>query len=167
MCFNGEALAREIFGSRIPVVTAIGHEIDWTLADYVSDLRLPTPTAVAGFLSPSKREVSLRVDAAFRRIVKTAAHRLWGFLARVESVFRSLRSRLARSCRAKLRSLGSLEQRLGAFDRGKILRQGYALVRRGGRVVTATTDLSPGDLLEIEILGRKLSASFLGMVKDV
>ena len=53
--FNDEIVARAIYGSNIPVVSAIGHEIDFTIADFVADLRAPTPTAAAELVVPSKK----------------------------------------------------------------------------------------------------------------
>jgi exodeoxyribonuclease VII large subunit len=56
-CFNDEQLARAIFTSNLPVVSAIGHEIDFTIADFVADLRVPTPSAAAELVTPDREEV--------------------------------------------------------------------------------------------------------------
>lgn len=56
-CFNEESVARAIFESRLPVVTGIGHEIDFTIADFVSDLRAPTPSAAMELCTPDQREI--------------------------------------------------------------------------------------------------------------
>ncbi len=61
--FNEEAVARSIFASRIPVVSAVGHEVDWTIADFVSDLRSPTPSAAAELVVPSKEDICHRVES--------------------------------------------------------------------------------------------------------
>ncbi len=72
MAFNDEELVREVANSKIPTISAIGHEVDWTLIDYASDLRLPTPTSVAEHLTISKEEaykdlknLSIRLYSAF------------------------------------------------------------------------------------------------------
>lgn len=62
-CFNHEELAREIFQSHIPIVNAVGHEIDWTIADYVADLRAPTPSAAAEMVVKEKESILNQVES--------------------------------------------------------------------------------------------------------
>ncbi len=62
--FNEEIVARAIYGSAIPIVSAVGHEIDYTIADFVADMRAPTPTAAAQMVVPEKAELRRQVDAA-------------------------------------------------------------------------------------------------------
>jgi exodeoxyribonuclease VII large subunit len=67
-CFNDEALARAIFASQIPVISAVGHEIDFTLADFVADLRAPTPSAAAELAVPDKKDLLNLLSSLQRRI---------------------------------------------------------------------------------------------------
>lgn len=67
-CFNDEALARAIFASRLPVISAVGHEIDFTIADFVADLRAPTPSAAAELAVPDKKDMQAHLTALAGRL---------------------------------------------------------------------------------------------------
>ncbi len=66
--FNDEALARAIYASRIPVVSAVGHEIDFTIADFVADLRAPTPSAAAEIISPDSQQLGQLLETTLRAL---------------------------------------------------------------------------------------------------
>jgi exodeoxyribonuclease VII large subunit len=89
--FNEEAVARAIVACRVPVVSAVGHEIDFTIADFAADVRAPTPTAAAALVVPDRRELAAQVALSARR----------------------LRSGLARQLRVTSSRLEGLERRLG------------------------------------------------------
>ncbi len=67
-CFNDEALARHIFASRIPIISAVGHEIDYTISDFVADLRAPTPSAAAEIAVPDKKDLQIHLQGVGRRM---------------------------------------------------------------------------------------------------
>ena len=72
-CFNDELLAHAIYNSAIPVISAVGHETDFTIADFVSDVRAPTPSAAAELATPDIAELTYRLDALERRMTVLAA----------------------------------------------------------------------------------------------
>jgi exodeoxyribonuclease VII large subunit len=91
-CFNNESLAREIARSALPLVSAVGHEVDVTIADFVADLRAPTPSAAAELLSMDQREIQVQVrqlqqqlTRSFHTTLQRRAHQLAVFSQRLKS----------------------------------------------------------------------------------
>jgi exodeoxyribonuclease VII large subunit len=89
--FNEEIVARAICDSRIPVISAVGHEVDFTIADFVADLRAPTPSAAAELVVKSKAELKESVEALSRRLSVGMRHRLAVLSHRVEGLHRGLK----------------------------------------------------------------------------
>lgn len=131
--FNEENVARAIYASAIPVVSAIGHEIDFTIADFVADLRAPTPTAAAEMCLPDRRKILNQVATCRHRIseriswmIKDRRHmvrlqlRILGdprsmlshFLLRIDSTQSTLSHHLANTLHSRRISLEKVERRL-------------------------------------------------------
>jgi exodeoxyribonuclease VII large subunit len=89
--FNEEKVARTIHRSRIPVISAVGHEIDFTIADFVADLRAPTPSAAAELVVKSKEELASRVDFYRHRLVQSMRRLLAEAGGELEAFSRALR----------------------------------------------------------------------------
>lgn len=77
--FNSERVARAIFASRIPIVSAVGHETDYTIADFVADLRAPTPSAAAEMIVPVKADLQSYIDALIQRNIRATLNKCSSF----------------------------------------------------------------------------------------
>lgn len=160
MCFNSEKLARNIFESKVPVITAIGHEIDWTIADYVSDLRLPTPTAVAEFLSPLKSVLDDKLEFLFRKLLKLGYRIFSKFELKIEQLYKNIKLQIGKNFKNKYIRFSNLIPRLEQYNRNKILKQGYAIIKKNNIIITSKTKLLQNDKLQVEIYGRKFNVIF-------
>ncbi len=171
--FNDEALARTIRGSQIPVVSAVGHEIDFTISDFVADLRAPTPSAAAELVSGTWVDVAERVRESSTRlrslILRDLSQRktlLSHIMARVVSPKDRLREqaqrvdelalRLDRAVQFRLeRRRSALQQVMGKLDALsplRVLERGYTLVRSPGvegQVVKSVHQVQSGEEFEI------------------
>lgn len=84
--FNSEALARRIFAASVPVISAVGHETDFTICDFVADMRAPTPSAAAELAVPDKKEVLMRLDSYNERLHVALLSRLQRAKERLEGL---------------------------------------------------------------------------------
>src|SRR6202051_2120911 len=93
-CFNHEGLARAVANSKIPVISAIGHETDFTMVDFVADLRAPTPSAAAELVIRSRQEIEAQAEDLYRRLERGLRYRL--LMARQELIERAQHGAFAR-----------------------------------------------------------------------
>ena len=180
--FSDEALCRAVFAARTPVVSAIGHETDAPLLDYVADLRASTPTDAAKRIVPDLAEerqliasARRRLDRAVLTLIDREQHRVEAWrsrpaLARPELLvdqraadLSALRQRAVRSLDHRLRraddELRHTIARLRALSPAATLQRGYAIVQRGdGHVVRAAGEVAVEDLLRVRLAEGELQA---------
>jgi exodeoxyribonuclease VII large subunit len=170
--FNEEIVARAIYASKIPVVSAVGHEIDFTIADFVADHRAPTPTAAAEFILPRKRDLLEQIRVLELQLLKemefkleTAKENLNALLKRLADPGRKLREnqqrldelsidllrRFQERVRQSKNSLAELAGRLSALSPLAVLERGYAIAHKlpEERIVKSAAALQAGDLIRV------------------
>ncbi|OGH01664.1 MAG: exodeoxyribonuclease VII large subunit [Candidatus Lambdaproteobacteria bacterium RIFOXYD1_FULL_56_27] len=131
--FNDEALAQAIFRCPLPVVSAVGHETDFTIADFVADLRAPTPSAAAELVVPLEEEILARLKETERLLVRAVRRAVTGWRQRLEAQSKRLRNP-AWVIEAQAQRVDDWTLRLkGALDQ-KILSQQHRLALLGERL---------------------------------
>lgn len=88
--FNEEVLARAVYRSKIPIISAVGHETDWTICDFVADLRAPTPSAAAELVIASAEELRSQIEALSHRLRRSIENLLTAYDGRFEGLRRAL-----------------------------------------------------------------------------
>ncbi len=172
--FNEEAVARAIYRSPIPVVSGVGHETDFTIADYVADRRAPTPSAAAELTTPDGAALrqtvqdwadrtyraSMRAVAEYQGEVAALSRRLElglpdldGWKRRVDDLADAANSSFRNRLQLARVEVTALESRLRTLDPAATLRRGFAVVQRGdnGPVITAAGQIQAGDALTITV----------------
>jgi len=167
--FNDEALARALRASRIPVVTGVGHETDFTIADFAADARAATPTAAAELAAPSRAELAARVAESARCLSRDARRQLGYAMQALDALarrlvhpaarLRALEKELAHSSRrlahALARRLESFRSRaeklqvaLASLNPEGVLARGYSItLDAGGKVLTDAARAKAGELI--------------------
>jgi exodeoxyribonuclease VII large subunit len=183
--FNDERVVRAIAASPTPVVSGIGHEIDYTLADFAADVRAPTPSAAAEIITPDINDLRLQVDAMSLTLTETMQARLTRARASLSTLQRALRllspfNQLARQrerldeARTRLAAalahrlavlrlrLDGLRARLEGVGPMATLARGYAIVRDAdGRTVRSVRAVQRGARLQIKVADGSFDAQAL------
>jgi exodeoxyribonuclease VII large subunit len=184
-CFNDERVARAIRRSVIPVVTGIGHEIDFTIADFAADVRAPTPSGAAELVVPDRsillatvRGFTGRLQLAVQRQVRHALQRHEQLMARLQRTHPGSRLqqqvqrlddldlRLRRAWdaqRTRLTQRLQLAQRhLDAISPLATLQRGYAIVTGpGGEALLDESQVKPGDVIEARVARGRIRAQVI------
>jgi exodeoxyribonuclease VII large subunit len=173
--FNDENVARAIAASEIPVISGVGHQTDFTIADFVADLRAPTPTAAAELAVPNREDLLLDLSAARQRLEQVISLKLddqrWQ-LKDLGQTIRQLSSQARiQSDRQRLDELGhraattvrhtlqiqrsrldAAVQRLDDLNPKTVLARGYALVTGAEeRIIRSVAQVAPGDALHVRV----------------
>ena len=181
--FNDEQVAHAIYDSRIPVISAVGHEPDVTISDYVADLRAATPSNAAELAVPDQDALRQNLDSmcmamttALTRQVKAARQHLQvlsgspalqsptGYLEQRRKSLELLQNRLVsaetRTVERKNRQFIELTSKLDAMSPLKVLTRGYALVRReDGMVLKSVRKIEPGERIKVSLSDGSLTAA--------
>ena len=137
--FNEEVVARAVFESRLPIVSGVGHETDFTICDFVADVRAPTPTGAAALVVPDRLALRRRVEDLARRLARAETHAASNRAQRLDRAARALvhpAARLARQ-RARARELGDRLARAFGHRRIAAVRRIDAAQARLGRELRA------------------------------
>lgn len=180
-CFNSEALARAIYASKIPTISAVGHEIDTTIADLAADMRAPTPSAAAELAVPDIETLKNTLDAlksrsvkAMKRTLSDCETELSGLakdvqlhsprarIAAWEARLTSLKTAVSTEIRKRLaRAESSLminARAISATNPLEVLSRGYAVASKNGKAVKSAEELAPGDIIDVKLNKGGVSA---------
>ncbi len=168
--FNEEVLARSIFNSQIPIISAVGHDTDYTIADFVADLRAPTPSAAAELAIPNIIDVKNTIDVYNNRLKQALLKKLENLQLQYQSSANKLKSPQSNINELRLKidyivlnivnnikntilnhqnNLHKVDNKLKLVNPLNILDRGYVLVEKEGKIVRELKKLKKGDLIDI------------------
>ena len=150
--FNEEIVARAIYRSRIPVISAVGHEIDFTIADFVADRRAETPTAAAEMAVPNIRELMQRAESWQNSLMADLKKKVSYADLRAEKMFAEMRHVLQGRVNAYRHELESCRLLLDENHPYRVLRKGYAVLEdAAGRNLASIGDLRDGQSYRLKL----------------
>ena len=182
--FNEEIVARAIYNSEIPIISAVGHETDFTIADFVADLRAPTPSAAAELAVPDIFELKQKIQSYQNRYRIALKKKLEVMKLRLEKVMKSraftdpkrkiidnsilldnLVKRLEKTIKdlqnSKTNRYKELIAKLDTLSPLKTLIRGYSLTEKDGQIVKSVKQINKGDLISIRFTDGKKEAEIL------
>ena len=181
-CFNDENVVRTIFNCKKPVISAVGHETDFTLSDFVADLRAPTPSAAAELAVFDYYDTLLDLDNAQNRLVRLIDSKLLELNVQVQEyassfedpmhIIDNYKNKLAflteKLCDnilpvKKENQIKTLSGKLDALSPLKVLSRGYSVVSQNGKIIKESKNVKKGDMLLIKLYKGEFEAE----VKDV
>jgi exodeoxyribonuclease VII large subunit len=163
--FNDERVARAIFASAIPVVSAVGHEPDVTIADFVADIRASTPSHAAEIVVPDCDEFYARLGQLRKRV---SHDRYFNDKSQqIDRVSERLRNAMERSITFKSNALSTLKARTEALNPMGVLARGYSVVQKAdGLPIRSVNDISLGDKLKIRLKDGLVESQVTGIGDD-
>lgn len=179
--FNNEELARKIFTCSVPVISAVGHETDFTICDFVADMRAPTPSAAAELAVPDIRELAVAVDIlsersnrALTRVTERASERLSRICSsraicdfstvitqkadKTRELFKSATIAYQNGISDRKMSFVANAGKLEALNPLSVIARGYSVTQRNGKTLSAISNVNIGDVITVRLSDGSISA---------
>lgn len=182
--FNEEIVAHAIYESEIPIISAVGHETDFTIADFVADLRAPTPSAAAELAVPDIYEVKQKINLYQNRlrmslskkleimklryeksmssqIFKDPTRMISDYYLKVESQIKNLEKIIKQKEQTQKEKYIKLVSKLDALSPLKTLTRGYSIVETENKIIKSVKELKTGDKIQIRLKDGKKEAQVI------
>ena len=189
--FNEEVVARAVFKSRIPVISAVGHEIDFSISDFVADLRAPTPSAAAELSVPNCEDLSESIKNSVNKCYRL----LWDYISlykekvsslqnsyalrkpldvikqngqRLDELVRSLELQSMHRINSKKQLVDAMRKQLLSLSPESILNRGYSLCfsEKNGKLLQKATDVKINDKIQVQFFRGRLKSKVTEILPD-
>ena len=182
--FNEEIVARAIYESNIPIISAVGHETDFTIADFVADLRAPTPSAAAELANPDIYELTDKINSLRERarvnlkkkiellslklnqltnsrVFTNPMQNIQNNYLRLDKYIKSLESMIRLKQKEAENKFVEQTTKLDALSPLKTLTRGYSIIEKDNKLIKSCKDLMSGDEIQIKMLDGEKSAKII------
>ena len=179
--FNEEVVARAIFESELPVISAVGHETDFSISDFVADLRAPTPSAAAELAVPNISDIILKLDnynlryknalkkkieimrlryekCMMNRVFKNPLQNIQNKYIYIDRINKSMQLNINTKLHESKTKMVELITKLDSLSPLKTLTRGYSLVEKNNKIVKSVKDITIGDEVNIRLMDGNAKA---------
>ena len=179
--FNTMPVIQAVYDCNTPIISAVGHETDFTLCDFVADLRAPTPSAAAELVVPDINSEMQKIDSTYSFLLRTLEHRISGEklkldkikssspLSNIDEIFNAredkitalmsqLKSNLSRIVDDKQKSLSHSVGLLNAVNPLSVLSRGFSITKKDERPVNSVTALNTDDVIYTEFVDGSIKS---------
>ena len=173
--FNEEIVARAIFDSELPVISAVGHETDFSISDFVADLRAPTPSAAAELAVPNISDIVLKLDnyniryknalkkkieimklryekCMMNRVFRNPLQNIQDKYVYIDRINKSMQLSISTKLQGSKTKMVELVTKLDSLSPLKTLTRGYSIMEKDGKVVKSVKDITAGDDVDIRLI---------------
>lgn len=155
-CFNDENLARTIYNSQTPIISAIGHETDFTICDFVSDIRAPTPTAAAEISVPNLEDLYLHLEKNKNRLISSLKNNLENKKLQIGHMESNLNNLFNTIIESKKNQLLNFKEKLKLLSIETTLKRGYSLTLYKDKIIKSTKQLKEAEKITTVLSNGKL-----------
>ena len=182
--FNEEVVARAIYNSELPVISAVGHETDFTIADFVADLRAPTPSAAAELAVPNISDIILKLESYNNRyklalkkkvelmrlryekcmnsrVFKDPMQKINEKYMLIDIKIKAIQNSIVNIYKDKKTNLVKHISKLDALSPLKTLTRGYSIVQKDGKIIKSVNELQKDDEIEVKIIDGTAKAKII------
>lgn len=186
--FNEEVVARSIYNSRVPIISGVGHEIDYTISDFVADLRAPTPTGAATMAVPDRGEILRYLDTCRGRLKKALLNKIDNYSEilkkyksnyllnnpkrmyevkeqKLDTLYDKLNIDITNIINMNIHKLDTIKIKVDLLNPNNILDKGYSIVYKNGKVVKDINSIKVNDEINIKVKDGNIDSVVKGVNK--
>jgi exodeoxyribonuclease VII large subunit len=182
--FNEESVARAIFSSKIPIISAVGHEVDFTIADFVADVRAPTPSAAAEIIAPDEHELRMKLLNLLKSINSILAEKQESLKLDIKNIMRSyafrrpedvvhqyflriddMENRIYLAANNIMTSsnelVAKIKGHLESLNPNNVMKRGYSMIFKEGLLVKSVNDVEIKDIVSMKLQDGKVDSKIM------
>lgn len=182
--FNEEVVARAIYESNLPIISAVGHETDFSISDFVADLRAPTPSAAAELAVPNVADIALKIDGyklryknalkkkievmklryekcMMNRVFREPLQKIQERYIKIDIINKSMLNSASKVIEKNKSRLSETITKLDSLSPLKTMMRGYSLIQKEGKLVKSKNDLEKDDVVSIRLVDGNKDAKIL------